>query len=220
VNGSSASSDDSTLIREFLEKISPVKHYNSLARALRWRDTLHPVGGMMASGITAVGVRLPVYLLRLGLASASGATARFYSTVPESKQKYVPSGGTYPKGFKVSGVHAGVKPSNTTKPDLALLVADTGDQEYQCTAHAVFTTARYVAAPVVYTKEALSRTSTTHGVQAVIINSGCANAITGQGGMEDAAKMAQVTKEVVTGGGRSQHDGETLVMSTGVIGQR
>jgi glutamate N-acetyltransferase/amino-acid N-acetyltransferase len=115
--------------------------------------------------------------------------------IPAAKQKYVPTSGTYPKGFLVSGTHVGVKPSNKSTPDLAFLASET-----PCAAAAVFTKNKFQAAPV-------------------IVNSGCANAVTGKGGMDDAEKMgaaADACFEAPTDGLGSS----TVVMSTGVIGQR
>ncbi len=55
-------------------------------------------------------------------------------SIPSAKQKYVPTSGTYPKGFLVSGTYVGVKPSNTRFPDLAFIAS-----EEPCSAAAVFT---------------------------------------------------------------------------------
>lgn len=119
---------------------------------------------------------------------------RFYSApiagkVPESKQKYVPTSGTYPKGFSVSGTHVGVKPSNTTFPDLALITSDRA-----CSAAALFTKNVFQAAPVTISKQVLDDKKTKHArrsrIRSIIINSGCANAVTGKGGLEDARSMA------------------------------
>ncbi|KAK4459784.1 DNA replication factor C-like protein [Cladorrhinum samala] len=128
--------------------------------------------------------------------------------IPPAKKKYVPTSGTYPIGFRASGTIVGVKPSNTTKPDLALLTSDV-----PCAAAAVFTKNKFQAAPVTFSRALLQKRGN-QGVQSVIINSGCANAVTGKGGLEDAAKMAQAADKAL-----GQTDG-TLVMSTGVIGQR
>ncbi|KXX75289.1 Arginine biosynthesis bifunctional protein ArgJ, mitochondrial [Madurella mycetomatis] len=141
------------------------------------------------------------------------APSRAYSalpngSIPAAKKKYVPTKGTYPIGFRASGTIVGVKPSNTTKPDLALLMSDA-----PCSAAAVFTKNKFQAAPVTFSRSLLRRKSN-HGIQGVIINSGCANAVTGKGGLEDAAKMAQETDRCL-----GQSD-STIVMSTGVIGQR
>lgn len=57
-------------------------------------------------------------------------------------------------------------------------------------------------------------------MRAVVVNSGCANAVTGRGGIEDAVKMGEETDACFE---KFQDDGKgsrTMVMSTGVIGQR
>ena len=56
-------------------------------------------------------------------------------------------------------------------------------------AAAVFTKNKFQAAPVVFSRDLLRRRKNA-GVQSVVINSGCANAVTGKGGLEDAARMA------------------------------
>ncbi|KAI0023526.1 DNA replication factor C-like protein [Xylariomycetidae sp. FL0641] len=139
--------------------------------------------------------------------------ARCYSAAPQgnipaAKKKYVSVSGTYPKGFKVSGTVVGVKPSNTTKPDLAFITSDT-----PCAAAAVFTKNKFQAAPVTFSRALLQKRGN-HGIQSVLINSGCANAVTGKGGLEDAEAMAKKADEEL--GAKDA----TLVMSTGVIGQR
>ncbi|TVY44476.1 Arginine biosynthesis bifunctional protein ArgJ 1, mitochondrial [Lachnellula occidentalis] len=135
------------------------------------------------------------------------------NTIPGAKQKYVPTSGRYPKGFLVSGTHVGVKPTNKSTPDLAFIASET-----PCAAAAVFTKNKFQAAPVTVSREMLKRRNNT-GVRAVIINSGCANAVTGKGGMEDAEKMGLEADRCF----EDPNDGKgssTIVMSTGVIGQR
>ncbi|KAI1799969.1 DNA replication factor C-like protein [Daldinia bambusicola] len=154
--------------------------------------------------------RVPSQLRQL-TTKVSGA--RFYSapvsgSIPASKRKYVPTSGTYPQGFKVSGTIVGVKPKNTTKPDLAFITSTT-----PCAAAAVFTKNKFQAAPVTFSR-ALLQEQKNSGLRGVIINSGCANAVTGKGGLEDAEKMAQAADKVLGA------DKSTIVMSTGVIGQR
>lgn len=129
-------------------------------------------------------------------------------SIPAAKKKYVPTRGTYPVGFRASGTIVGVKPGNKTKPDLALLTSDV-----PCAAAAVFTKNKFQAAPVTFSRSLLQKRSN-QGIQGVIINSGCANAVTGKGGLEDAARMAQEADKCI-----GQSD-STIVMSTGVIGQR
>lgn len=152
-------------------------------------------------------------------ASQPSATAfRHYSvppngTVPPAKDKYVPTNGTYPKGFLVSGTHVGVKRTNTSTPDLAFLASET-----PCAAAAVFTKNKFQAAPVTVSREMLKKRNNT-GVRSVIINSGCANAVTGKGGMQDAEQMGVHADRCFD----APSDGKgssTIVMSTGVIGQR
>ncbi|KAK4540971.1 hypothetical protein LTR36_008479 [Oleoguttula mirabilis] len=148
--------------------------------------------------------------------------ARHYSApvdgvVPKAK-KHVPTSGSYPKGFLAGTSHAGVKASNTSKDDIAMVVS-----EVPCAASAVFTQNVFKAAPVTASRESL-RSRHHSGLRGVIVNSGCANAVTGKLGVEHAVMMARETDkcfgDVSTGTGESQDPPQTLVMSTGVIGQR
>lgn len=157
-------------------------------------------------------------ILGRSLSQSPTISVRHYSapvdgTVPTAKQKYVPTSGRYPQGFLVSGTHVGVKPTNKSTPDLAFIASET-----PCAAAAVFTKNKFQAAPVTVSREMLKRRNNA-GIRAVIINSGCANAVTGKGGMEDAEKMGleadRCFEEPSDGKGSS-----TIVMSTGVIGQR
>lgn len=144
---------------------------------------------------------------------------RFYSApsdgqIPSSKQKYVPTTGTYPQGFALGSTHVGVKPSNTKFDDLVLIKSDRFAK-----GAGTFTRNVFQAAPVTVCKDRLW-----HGrahIQGVVINSGCANAVTGKGGIEDAQRMCAAADSVI--GWTPQSDrkpGGSLVMSTGVIGQR
>ncbi|KAJ5609548.1 Arginine biosynthesis bifunctional protein ArgJ [Penicillium herquei] len=129
--------------------------------------------------------------------------------IPASKQRYIPTSGTYPQGFLVSGTHVGVKASNTRFPDLALIASET-----PCSAAAVFTTNKFQAAPVQVSRQTL-KSRQGEGIRAVVINSGCANAVTGKGGLEDAVSMGRTVDEC-----SGAEKDSSLVMSTGVIGQR
>lgn len=139
---------------------------------------------------------------------------RYYSasldqSIPQSKRKFIPTSGTYPKGFRVSGTRVGVKASNTKFPDLALI-----SSEDPCSAAAVFTTNKFQAAPVQVSRKTL-QSRQGQDIRSVVINSGCANAVTGKGGLEDAVSMGTKVDEC-----NGLKDPSTLVMSTGVIGQR
>jgi glutamate N-acetyltransferase/amino-acid N-acetyltransferase len=116
----------------------------------------------------------------------------------------IDGGVTAPAGFRAAGVWCGIKPSG--KLDLSLLVSD-----HPASAAGVFTTNLAQAAPVVLSREHLSRSAGTG--RAIVINSGCANACTGQDGREHARLMADYTAASVGCGVTA-----VLVASTGVIG--
>lgn len=132
--------------------------------------------------------------------------SNFIST--ESKKLYIPKKGTYPKGFSAGGIHCGIKKPGVK--DLAMVTSD-----LPCTVSAVFTTNSFKAAPVLLDKEIIA-SQPQKKVLGVVINSGCANACTGEKGMVDAR---EVSKTVTQCAGKSNEPLETLVMSTGVIGQ-
>jgi glutamate N-acetyltransferase/amino-acid N-acetyltransferase len=117
----------------------------------------------------------------------------------------VAAGGvTTPKGFRAAGVSAGIKARGGL--DLALVVSDA-----PAAAAAVFTTSRAQAAPVVVSKTHLARS---RGLaRAIVVNSGCANACTGDSGLQVARDMAAETARLV-----GCPDEQVLVASTGVIG--
>lgn len=136
-------------------------------------------------------------------------TANHTSTsTPNEKWKYVPQSGSYPKGFNVGGIHCGVKKDGKSL-DLALVTS-----ELPCSAAAVFTKNVFKAAPVLASREMLNARKGS-GVRGLVANSGCANAVTGKGGMEDAIAMGRAVDSLV-----GEREASTVVMSTGVIGQR
>jgi glutamate N-acetyltransferase / amino-acid N-acetyltransferase len=108
---------------------------------------------------------------------------------------------TAARGFTASGVHAGIRKS---KLDLALVRS-----EQRATGAAMFTANRVQAAPVVVSREHLELAEP----QAVVVNSGIANAATGQRGELDAqATAAEAARRL------DLYAEEVLVLSTGVIG--
>lgn len=112
---------------------------------------------------------------------------------------------TAPLGFRAAGVAAGLKSSG--RPDVALVVNDGPDH----VAAAVFTSNRVVAAPVVWSRQAVA-----DGVaHAVVLNSGGANACTGPEGFLDAHRTAEQV-----GATLGVSAGDVLVCSTGLIGDR
>jgi glutamate N-acetyltransferase/amino-acid N-acetyltransferase len=113
---------------------------------------------------------------------------------------------TAAKGFVASGVHCGVKPSGD--PDLSLVATSDGRA---VPAAATFTDNKMTAAPVLVSGTHLERTG--GHAAAVILNSGNANAATGEPGRRDAQAMCAATAAVL---GCDPH--EVLVCSTGLIG--
>ena len=114
----------------------------------------------------------------------------------------VEGGVTAAQGFRACGVAAGIKHQN--RKDMALVVADR-----PAAVAALYTTNKVAAAPV-----QIDRERTRSGrAQAVVVNSGCANACTGETGLANAREMARVTAEAL---GIDEH--LVLVCSTGVIG--
>lgn len=116
--------------------------------------------------------------------------------------KPITGGITSPKGFLAAGVKAGIKQSG--KEDVAVIYS-----VVPAAAAAVFTTNDMAAAPVI-----LSREHIKGGVlSAIVVNSGCANACTGEQGMADAQEMVKQTAELL-----SISPQTILVSSTGIIG--
>jgi glutamate N-acetyltransferase/amino-acid N-acetyltransferase len=114
-----------------------------------------------------------------------------------------PGGITAPAGFTAAGIHCGIKKA---RKDLALISSSTP-------AHAagVFTTSKVQAAPVLVCKQQLKRSQS---FRAILVNSGNANACTGERGLNDAWGTVESV---------AQHLGvrrdDVLISSTGVIGQ-
>ena len=112
---------------------------------------------------------------------------------------------TAAQGSRASGVVAGLK--STGKPDVAVVVND-GPLDV---AAAVFTTNRVFAAPVAWSRQAVADGRAT----SVVLNSGGANACTGPEGFADTHRTAEHLAAAL---GTSA--GDTLVCSTGLIGER
>jgi len=117
----------------------------------------------------------------------------------------------FPQGFVAGSVYSGIKKKDV--PDLGVLVSKTS----RTSAAACFTRNAFKAAPVIVSTEVLKTSA--GRARALVVNSGCANAVTGKKGMEDAWTMATATDKIVASVAEPQNANETLVMSTGVIGQ-
>jgi len=112
---------------------------------------------------------------------------------------------TSPQGFKAGAVYAGIKHKAKEALDLAILYS-----EVSCKAAATFTTNKIQAAPVILDRQKIEKSGR---VRAVVINSGCANACTGEQGLANAAATADLAAYYL-----NVDPAEVLVASTGVIG--
>lgn len=108
-----------------------------------------------------------------------------------------------PKGFTASGIRAGIRKK---RPDLGMIVAADG-----ANAAAVFTQNRFQAAPVTLSRAALKKSG--GRVKAVVVNAGCANAVTGREGLEAAKRVRARAAELL-----QCDEAEIFLASTGVIG--
>jgi len=116
--------------------------------------------------------------------------------------KIIKGGITAPEGFKTAGDHVGIK---KRRRDLAIILS-----EIPATASAVFTQNVVKAAPLLWCQKVLAEN---HKIRAIVVNSGNANACTGEQGYEHAVVMAEITAECL-----NLDKNEVLVSSTGVIG--
>lgn len=124
--------------------------------------------------------------------------------------KYIDKGVCAPKGFKASGIHAGIR-KNKSKLDLALILSDV-----MADSAAIHTTNKVIGAPNTVTK---------HNIEvsggksiAIICNSGNANTCNSDG-IEIASKMCELTAGTINSKGYEIDKTNVIVASTGVIGQ-
>jgi glutamate N-acetyltransferase/amino-acid N-acetyltransferase len=124
--------------------------------------------------------------------------------------RQIEGGVTAPAGFRAAGVACGIKRraagSASAPLDFALVAADE-----PVSAAAVFTTNKAVAAPIVVSREHLSKSG--GRARVIAVNSGCANACTGEAGLHVARDMATAAAGAL--GCAPEH---VLIASTGVIG--
>jgi glutamate N-acetyltransferase/amino-acid N-acetyltransferase len=122
----------------------------------------------------------------------------------EQKYEVIPDGTvTTPRGFRAGAVHVAVR-TDWDKLDIGLL-----HSEVPCVAAATYTQNRVPGASLVISRQHIAGGN----IQAVVANSGCANAATGKQGLDDAIQLCQLT------GAKFGIDPHTVVVaSTGVIG--
>lgn len=121
--------------------------------------------------------------------------------------KIIEKGGiTSPKGFKAGAAYTAIKKKENKKPDVAVIFS-----ECEASVAAMFTTNLFCAAPVVVGRELVKGGK----ARAVVINSGNANAATGEKGIENVKKEQEEAAKLL-----GIDKNEVLVSSTGVIGQQ
>ncbi|WP_165046198.1 bifunctional glutamate N-acetyltransferase/amino-acid acetyltransferase ArgJ [Adlercreutzia sp. ZJ138] len=120
--------------------------------------------------------------------------------------EHIEGGATSAQGFRACGVHAGFR-KDPQRLDMALLVADE-----PCACAGVFTTNVFCSAPVIVCREQLGNVG--YGTaRALVVNSGNANAATGEPGLQAARESARIVGDAV-----GCPASEVMVASTGVIG--
>jgi len=146
-------------------------------------------------------------------AFSTSATRWAKPTPSKTHLAITPSQDDLPRDFVVTGLHAGIKKKEGVL-DLALILS----KNPNTAAAACFTRNAFQAAPVVVCQDVLQHAS--GRVNGLIVNSGCANAVTGKQGLKDAWEMVSALdklSEKATGVETKEH--HSFVMSTGVIGQ-
>ncbi|KAL0338340.1 UNVERIFIED_CONTAM: Arginine biosynthesis bifunctional protein ArgJ, chloroplastic [Sesamum angustifolium] len=126
--------------------------------------------------------------------------------LPEGPWHQIPGGVAAAEGFKAAGMYGGLRAVGE-KPDLALVTCDV-----DAISAGAFTTNVVAAAPVLYCKEVLEKSTT---ARAILINAGQANAATGDAGYQDVIECSHALAELL-----QLKPEQVLIESTGVIGQR
>ena len=108
------------------------------------------------------------------------------------------------KGFKFSGISCGLKKSK--KKDLGLIISSN-----ECISHAVFTKNKVIAAPLIVSKEIINKNQ----IRGIIVNSGNANACTGNEGIKNVKSVINQAAKVT---GLSKNN--FFISSTGIIGEQ
>ncbi|KAF8838416.1 arginine biosynthesis protein ArgJ [Paxillus ammoniavirescens] len=155
------------------------------------------------------------------LSSTSATTSITIKSTPSKDHFHAPvRESTLPKGYLLTGLYSGIKkqkPDSEDPLDVALVLSTSS---HPTSAAACFTLNAFRAAPVVISREVLQKNG--GRARAVVVNSGCANAVTGKKGIEDAWEMVKAGDALLASHGLRENvsgeTAETLVMSTGVIG--
>lgn len=136
--------------------------------------------------------------------------------IPPSKEKFVPTSGTYPKGFRIGSINVGIEPATKSQPDLVLLASDIPSN-----GAAVFSDSKWreSAPSIIVSKEIVKRTKG-EGLRGVIASSWCSNLFAREKGPEDSLRMSTEASKYVSGNKYTEADSSMLVMHTGWFGER
>lgn len=147
-----------------------------------------------------------VFSMSIDVKEASNFISAAPIFLPEGPWKQIPGGVTAAEGFKAAGMYGGLRAAGQ-KPDLALVTCDV-----DAISAGAFTRNVVAAAPVLYCKSTLQKSTT---ARAVLINAGQANAATGDAGYQDVIDCSNALSNLL-----QVSPDEILIESTGVIGQR
>lgn len=122
---------------------------------------------------------------------------------------------SFPKGYSCASLHSGIK-KNAQALDMGLFHSSFSTPSKPCAAAGTFTKNAFKASPVDVSIAVLQATS--GRASTLIVNSGCANAVTGSQGRKDTDQIVGHVNKLIVGKGEGSAS-QTLIVSTGVIGQ-
>jgi glutamate N-acetyltransferase/amino-acid N-acetyltransferase len=131
-------------------------------------------------------------LKRLLSSSASPITLTLKPTPSKAHHHHPLPATAFPSGFLLGGLHVGVKKAAGV-PDLGIILSTSSTPT---AAAACFTRNTFRAAPVLVSEDVLQKSG--GWARALVVNSGCANAVTGRKGLEDAWKMVEETDALLS----------------------
>ncbi len=141
---------------------------------------------------------MAIYIIARFCASVKGQWVQYRSMTALNTNLGV----NFPRGFRSAGVYCGIKKPGLL--DLALIVSET-----EASVAGMFTTNRACAAPVLWSRQVVAGGR----ARAIVANSGNANCLTGEQGMRDAQRMAELVAKRL-----ECPPTQVVVASTGVIG--
>jgi len=157
--------------------------------------------------------KLHVSPVLIGVRALSSSTIAYTGNTPSKAHYFVEiPDSSFPKGFQATASHCGVK-KKAGVLDLSVILSTSPRNS----SAACFTRNVFKAAPVQVSTDVLRLTG--GRARALVINSGCANAVTGTQGLQDAWSMVRATDSLLPEIDGKKPENETLVLSTGVIGQ-